>query len=161
MNHRRPRILTLGVALLMVAAAGCSSDPPTEEEARRTRVEGRLSQTFSDVEVRCIIGRLDDATLLALDAETDLDPADDEMALYTEVLAACVTDPTGTTSTSAVLDEDGPPVSEDPVDDEPVDPETGDEPPDPDPDGSGDDDEVPPVDEGDGTDEAPEPDAEA
>lgn len=100
-NHPRPRTLALLGAMVLVSVVGCSDDPPTAEEARKDRIQDRLSQTFSDQQVRCIVDQLDDTVLQALDLGEALESDSDELGAYTEVVAVCVTDPNGTTTSSA------------------------------------------------------------
>lgn len=89
------------LAALVVAAsssAACSKDEPTPAEARRNRLETRLEASFSDAQVRCILAKLDDPTIQALDRTANLPPGA-ALNRYSDAVQACVADPATTTST--------------------------------------------------------------
>lgn len=73
----------------------CSDPPPDPDEARRTRVETRLRDSFSANQATCILERIDEPTLVALDRTADLNADSEPMATYSEAVVDCVTDPEG------------------------------------------------------------------
>lgn len=77
----------------MLLAGGCSEPEPDPAEVRAEVVRNRLGETFSGAQVDCIMKRLDDSVLRALDRDVDLEPDDDAMATYSEAVTACVADP--------------------------------------------------------------------
>lgn len=87
------------IALVASLAAGalllgaCSSEPPDPAEQRRDRVADRLDETFSRQQASCIIDRLDDDTVAALDADdatAPLDAESSELLAYTDAVLGCV-----------------------------------------------------------------------
>jgi len=84
------------LATVVLTATSCSKDEPTPAEARHDRLEHRLSSTFSDDQVTCILGQLDPSTILALDRTTTLAPGS-ALDQYSDATRACVADPTSTT----------------------------------------------------------------
>ncbi|HEX2576270.1 MAG TPA: hypothetical protein VHK88_07960 [Aquihabitans sp.] len=91
----------LVAALAVVALGGlgaCGDDEPNPAAERRERVEARLRDTFSAAQARCIVERSDADVIRALDRTADLDPASAPMRAYSDAVAACVADPTSTTS---------------------------------------------------------------
>ncbi|CAN5197824.1 hypothetical protein BH20ACT3_BH20ACT3_05530 [soil metagenome] len=84
-------------AVVLTAGLGACSDPPPDpEEARRARVETRLRDSFSANQATCILERLDEPTLVALDRTGDLDADSDPMTTYSQAVADCIIDPGGT-----------------------------------------------------------------
>lgn len=98
------RVLGAGSALLLLATLGlgaCGDDPPDPAQERLERVETRLRSTFSAAQARCILEGSDTDVVRALDRTADL-PADSEvLATYSDTVAACVEDPTSTTTAPA------------------------------------------------------------
>lgn len=95
------RAAALTLLVLALATSACSATKTDPDEARRDRVQGRLEQSFSAPQARCIIAAVDQATLVALDRTTNL-PADGAaMNRYTGAVVSCVTDPEGSTSSSS------------------------------------------------------------
>lgn len=99
-----PRAVATAVAVLAVAGLGlgaCADEKPDPAQERLERVETRLRSTFSASQARCILERSDTDVVRALDRTADL-PADSPvLAAYSDAVAACVEDPTSTTSTTA------------------------------------------------------------
>lgn len=89
----------VGVVMVgVLLAAGCSDPEPSPAEQRRDRLETRL-RSFSAAQASCILGRLDQTTLVALDRPTGtLGPA--AMDDYSEAVVACVTDADRPTATN-------------------------------------------------------------
>ncbi len=99
-SHHRIR----GTSLLLAAAftiAGCSDPAPDPAQARRNRVEDRLRSSFSVAQSTCILDRLDPAALRAVDRTATLQGDTEALATYSDAVAACVRDPTGTTTTTS------------------------------------------------------------
>jgi hypothetical protein len=96
------------LAALVLLGAACAEDDVDPAEARAERVEQRLQDSFSAAQARCIVGRVDDTVVRALDRTADLAADDEALAAYSEAVAACVADPTATapTSTSAPASPD-------------------------------------------------------
>lgn len=110
-------LLAFALALLLAVPvlAGCSTDDePTPEELRRERVEARLTGTFPKAQADCIVDGLDDATLIALDRDTDLEPDSDAMVTYSFLVRACVEDPSATATTTTAT-TDAPATTTDPT----------------------------------------------
>jgi glycogen debranching enzyme len=85
--------LVAGLAVGAVLLGSCSSEPPDPAEQRRDRVAERLEETFSRQQASCIVDRLDDDVIAALDAEdatAPLDAESSELLAYTDALLACV-----------------------------------------------------------------------
>jgi len=98
----RPGRATRVVAVAMLAAValvGCTKDQADPAQERRDRLEQRL-RSFSAAESNCILRRLDDATMRALDRTAALTGGSKAQKAYTDAVVACVTDPTGTTTTA-------------------------------------------------------------
>lgn len=97
--------VVIGSLVLAATLAGCSGSEPTEAEARRERVTERLEDSFSAAQTRCILDRVDDTVVRALDRQADLDPGSEAQAAYSEAVTACVADPDApppeTTTTTA------------------------------------------------------------
>lgn len=93
-----PKAVAALVAVVLLGA--CSGDDPTPEELRRDRVEERLGDTFPPAQVTCILDGLDDATLLALDQNQDLEADSTELTTYSFVVRACAADPAGAATTT-------------------------------------------------------------
>ena len=73
------------------------ADKPSPAQARRNRLEKRLSATFTDAQVRCVLAKVKPATIVALDRQTAVAPGpalDD----YSDATRACVANPTSTTT---------------------------------------------------------------
>lgn len=115
--RRHPgRLVVLAVsAVAALLVTGCSEPEPDPVEVRAEVVRNRLGETFSEAQVDCIMGRLDDSVLQALDRDIDLDPDGEAMAAYSEAVSSCVADPAATPA-----DEENPPDPENsPADDDP------------------------------------------
>lgn len=89
----------IGLAALgSMLLAGCSDPKPSPAEERRDRIEARL-RSFSAAQASCILGRLDQDTLAAIDRPTGtLGRA--AMEEYTDAVVACVTRPEGSATTT-------------------------------------------------------------
>ncbi len=101
-SARRARLApaVAAAALFVTLAAGaCSGSEPTPAEARRDRVEARLRTSFSDAQARCILDRAQPDLLRALDRTAALDPKAGDLAEWSDLLVACVTEPDVTTTT--------------------------------------------------------------
>lgn len=83
------RAVALGLVLTSILGA-CSSEPADPAAARRERVETRLRSTYSTVQARCVLARLDAPTIAALDQATDLPAASPALRRYSAALRACV-----------------------------------------------------------------------
>ena len=81
------------VAMGVLVPGACSGTTPDPAVARREQVETRLRQTFSTAQAACIIGRADDATLVALDRTTALPPASPELRRFSAAMVDCVQGP--------------------------------------------------------------------
>lgn len=121
-GHLRRRSGRLVVLAFSAAAAllvtGCSEPEPDPVEVRAEVVRNRLGETFSEAQVDCIMGRLDDSVLQALDRDNDLDPDGEAMSAYSEAISACVADPAAPpTDAENSPAEDDPPADELPGED--------------------------------------------
>ncbi|MEZ5183784.1 MAG: hypothetical protein R2702_18190 [Acidimicrobiales bacterium] len=99
-DHRRggrARAL-LALALVGVAAAGCSSEPTDPAEVRRQQVRDRLEATYSDAQAECIVDALDDTAVRALVRTSDLEADDEAFRQYSNVVLLCAR---GTTTTAS------------------------------------------------------------
>jgi hypothetical protein len=92
---RRPIGVLVCAVTLTWSLGACSDPPPDPGEARRTRVETRLRDSFSANQATCILERIDEPTLVALDRTADLDADSEPMATYSDAVVDCVTDPGG------------------------------------------------------------------
>ncbi|QXC61667.1 hypothetical protein KSP35_02120 [Aquihabitans sp. G128] len=111
-SPRRARRRTAAPAAALVAAAllvaGCSDPKPDPAKERRDRIEQRL-RSFSAAQSNCILERVDEQTLVALDRTNGLEADSAAMADYSAAVVACVADPDapettttgGATSTTA------------------------------------------------------------
>lgn len=97
-SRRRGGAVALG--LTMALLAGCGSDPVDPSVARRERLEKRLRSSFTKEQASCILGRLDESVLRALDRSTDLRVDDEAFLLYSAALQTCVDRPAVTTATT-------------------------------------------------------------
>ncbi len=108
MRHRWSAPLLVGLVLVGTACADDDVDPA---EARADRVEARLQDSFSAAQARCIVGRIDDPVLQALDRTADLAADAEALVAYSEAVASCVADPDGTTSTTSTSPSATPPAA--------------------------------------------------
>ena len=98
-SHQRLRGTALVLAMALTVA-GCADPAPDPAQARRNRVEDRLRSSFSVAQSTCILDRLDPAALRAVDRTATLQGDTEALASYSDAVASCVTDPTGTTTTT-------------------------------------------------------------
>lgn len=120
-SYLRSTVFCAGLVALSLATGACSKDEPTPAEARRNRLETRLEASFSDTQATCILGKLDETTISALDRTATLAPGR-ALDRYSEAVRACVADPATTTeatSTSGAVTTTSPTTTPDPTTTEP------------------------------------------
>lgn len=89
MAERHRCIAALALAGVVLVGA-CSSEPPDPAEERRDRATERFEASFSGRQTECILDRLAEATLIAIDASGQLGEDSDELADLSEALRVCV-----------------------------------------------------------------------
>ncbi len=92
-------LLLAGCLLLSTLATSCANPSADPAAARRNRVEARLRSTFSAVQARCVIDRLDTQTVAILDRDGTVASSSAAFAVYSSAVRTCVV-PEATTTTS-------------------------------------------------------------
>ena len=106
-----PRGRAAALALVSVFAlagaslfVGCSADePPDPAKIRRNTLDARLGETFSATQARCIVSRIDDATVRALTGNSSTASATASLSTkatkdFDDAVVGCVTDPSSSTA---------------------------------------------------------------
>lgn len=95
-SYLRTPLLFAVLVAISLASSACSKPEPTPAEARRNRLETRLKTSFADAQSKCILGKLDEPTIAALDRTATLAPGQ-ALDRYSEAVRDCVADPATTT----------------------------------------------------------------
>lgn len=94
----RASVLVVAGALMVVS---CSGLAPSPTQARRNRVEDRLRSSFSAAQTTCILDRLDPTSITAIDRTSALKSRSQALVTYSDAVANCVADPSGTPPSAA------------------------------------------------------------